>query len=57
MNHSLHPDRLHTRSDEVRPVLASALSEQQRIADAFLNEKLLPRRINALDVPLFKPGA
>lgn len=45
------------RSYEVRPVLASALSEQQRIADAFLNEKLLPKRVNALDVPLFKPGA
>lgn len=45
------------RSYEVRPVLASALSEQQRIADAFLNQKLLPRRVNALDVPLFKPGA
>ena len=45
------------RSYEVRPVLASALSEQQRIADAFLNEKLLPRRVNALDVPLFNPGA
>lgn len=45
------------RSYEVRPVLASALSEQQRIADAFLNQKLLPKRVNALDVPLFKPGA
>lgn len=45
------------RSYEVRPVLATALVEQQRIADAFLAEKLLPRRVNALDVPLFQPGA
>ena len=45
------------RSYEVRPVLAAALTEQQRIADTFLNEKLLPRRVNAQDLPLFKPGA
>ncbi|MFT4243454.1 MAG: aliphatic sulfonate ABC transporter substrate-binding protein [Acidovorax sp.] len=45
------------RSYAVRPVIASALTEQQRIADAFLAEKLLPRRVNALDVPLFQPGA
>lgn len=45
------------RSYAVRPVVAEGLVEQQRIADAFLAEKLLPRRINALDVALFKPGA
>jgi len=45
------------RSYEVRAVVAPALSEQQRIADAFFAEKLLPRRVNALDVPLFNPGA
>ncbi|PVY92941.1 sulfonate transport system substrate-binding protein [Acidovorax sp. 99] len=45
------------RSYEVRAVVPTALAEQQRIADAFLAEKLLPRRVNALDVPLFKPGA
>ena len=44
------------RSYEVRPVLAAGLGEQQRIADAFFAEKLLPRRIDALDVALFKPG-
>lgn len=43
------------RSYAVRPVTPQGLSEQQRIADAFLAEKLLPRRINAVDVPLFKP--
>lgn len=45
------------RSYAVRPVVAGVLGEQQRIADAFLAEKLLPRKVNALDVALFKPGA
>ena len=45
------------RSYEVRAVVAPALTEQQRIADAFFAEKLLPKRVNALDVPLFNPGA
>jgi sulfonate transport system substrate-binding protein len=44
------------RSYEVRPVAPSALTEQQRIADAFYAEKLLPKKINAQDVALFKPG-
>ena len=44
------------RSYEVRAVLASALGEQQRIADVFLAEKLLPKKINAQDVALFKPA-
>ncbi len=45
------------RSYEVRAVVPAGLSEQQRIADAFLSEKLLPRRVNTLDVAFFKPGA
>ena len=45
------------RSYAVRPVVPEVLGEQQKIADAFLAEKLLPRRVDALDVPLFKPGA
>ena len=45
------------RSYAVRPVVPEGLTEQQRIADAFLSEKLLPRRVNTLDVALFKPGA
>lgn len=45
------------RSYAVRPVVAEGLTEQQRIADAFFGEKLLPRKIDALDVALFKPGA
>ena len=45
------------RSYAVRPVVVDSLVEQQRIADAFFGEKLLPRKLNALDVALFKPGA
>lgn len=45
------------RSYEVRAVVPSVLAEQQRIADAFFAEKLLPKRVNALEVPLFKTGA
>ena len=45
------------RSYVVRPVVPAALSEQQRIADAFFTEKLLPKKINAKDVALFKPPA
>ncbi len=45
------------RSYAVRPVVAGVLGEQQRIADAFFAEKLLPKKINALDVALFVPGA
>jgi sulfonate transport system substrate-binding protein len=44
------------RSYAVRPVVASGLAEQQRIADAFFAEKLLPKKLNALDVALFNPG-
>lgn len=43
------------RSYVVRPVVPAALIEQQRIADAFFAEKLLPKKINAQDVALFKP--
>ncbi|WP_311220963.1 MULTISPECIES: aliphatic sulfonate ABC transporter substrate-binding protein [unclassified Acidovorax] len=45
------------RSYSVHPVFPEGLVEQQRIADAFFNEKLLPRRVDARDVPLFQPGA
>jgi len=44
------------RSYAVRPVVANVLGEQQRIADAFFSEKLLPRKVNALDAALFQPG-
>ncbi|MFT4265730.1 MAG: aliphatic sulfonate ABC transporter substrate-binding protein, partial [Xenophilus sp.] len=44
------------RSYAVREATPERLSEQQRIADAFFAEKLLPRRVDALDVDLYKPG-
>lgn len=44
------------RSYAVRPVVPGGLSEQQKIADAFFAEKLLPRRVDALDAALFQPG-
>lgn len=44
------------RSYELRAVVAGALGEQRRIADTFFAEKLLSRKINALDVALFNPG-
>lgn len=43
------------RSYAVRAVTPQNIAEQQKIADTFTAEKLLPRRINAVDVPLFKP--
>jgi sulfonate transport system substrate-binding protein len=42
------------RSYDVRPVLKEALGEQQRIADAFFGEGLLPRRLDATAVPLWR---
>lgn len=45
------------RTYQVRPVTLESLSEQQHIADAFFNEGLLPKRINAQDVALWQPTA
>src|SRR5690606_31748684 len=45
------------RSYEVRAVQRESLVEQQKIADAFFNEGLLPSRIDASDVALWKPEA
>lgn len=44
------------RSYEVRAVVPEALGEQQRIADAFHAEGLLPQQIAAGAVPLWKPA-
>lgn len=44
------------RSYEVRLVQTASLKEQQRIADAFHGEGLLPRRIDATAVEIWKPG-
>jgi sulfonate transport system substrate-binding protein len=42
------------RSYDVRPVLKEALGEQQRIADAFFSEGLLPKKLDATAVPLWR---
>ncbi|WP_085316033.1 aliphatic sulfonate ABC transporter substrate-binding protein [Derxia lacustris] len=44
------------RSYDVQAVRPGSLDEQQRIADAFLAEKLLPKRVDASAVALFQPG-
>jgi len=44
------------RSYAVRAVVPGNLGEQQKIADAFLAEKLLPRKVDAQAVALFQPG-
>jgi sulfonate transport system substrate-binding protein len=43
------------RSYDVRGVTPSGLSEQQKIADAFLAEKLLPKRVDTQALAIFKP--
>ena len=44
------------RSYEVRAVLPERLVEQQAIADTFAREGLLPRKVNAVAVPIWKPA-
>lgn len=44
------------RSYEVRAVKPESLTEQQKIADAFYNEGLLPKKVDALDVDIWKPA-
>jgi sulfonate transport system substrate-binding protein len=44
------------RSYQVRAATAENLSEQQQIADAFLAEGLLPKKVNATDVTIWQPG-
>ncbi|WP_034295433.1 aliphatic sulfonate ABC transporter substrate-binding protein [Herbaspirillum sp. RV1423] len=44
------------RSYEVRAVVVNALGEQQRIADTFFAAGLLPRKVNATDVAIWKPA-
>jgi sulfonate transport system substrate-binding protein len=45
------------RSYEVRVVTAASLEEQQRIADAFLAEGLLPRKLDAAEPPRWSAAA
>lgn len=44
------------RSYRVQAVDAEALAEQQRIADAFSQAQILPRRIAIADSPVWRPG-
>ncbi|MCU5771744.1 aliphatic sulfonate ABC transporter substrate-binding protein [Erwiniaceae bacterium BAC15a-03b] len=44
------------RSYQIEPVKKSDLAEQQKIADAFFDAKLLPKRIDAQDVATWEPG-
>ena len=43
------------RSYQVRPVEPDGLGEQQKIADAFFAEGLLPKRVDATDVAVWQP--
>ena len=45
------------RSYEVRAVQRESLQEQQKIADSFHKEGLLPAKINALEVAIWSPPA
>jgi sulfonate transport system substrate-binding protein len=44
------------RSYRARAVTTENLGEQQQIADAFLAEGLLPKKVNATDVTIWHPG-
>ena len=44
------------RSYDVQPVTHEGLAEQQKIADAFYEEKLIPKRIDAVNVDVWAPG-
>ena len=45
------------RTYAVEPVQRAQLGEQQDIADAFLEARLIPRRIDATAVTIFQPTA
>jgi sulfonate transport system substrate-binding protein len=45
------------RSYRVGAVTRDGLVEQQRIADAFLAEGLIPRRVDTSDVKIWQPGS
>jgi sulfonate transport system substrate-binding protein len=44
------------RSYRVQPVDAEALAEQQRIADAFTQAQILPKRVSVADSPVWRPA-
>ncbi|MDX2266163.1 MAG: aliphatic sulfonate ABC transporter substrate-binding protein [Hyphomicrobiales bacterium] len=43
------------RSYEVRAATAERIAEQQKIADTFLAEGVLPKKVNAVDAALWRP--
>ncbi len=45
------------RSYRVQPVDADALAEQQRIADAFTQAAILPRKVAVAESPIWRPAA
>ena len=45
------------RSYQVQPPDAEALAEQQRIADAFSQANIIPRKVRIADSPVWRPGA
>jgi sulfonate transport system substrate-binding protein len=48
-------ESINHRSYRVAPVTIAGLSEQQKIADAFTAEKLLPRKIDTANVTIWAP--
>ncbi|MET0348689.1 MAG: aliphatic sulfonate ABC transporter substrate-binding protein [Rhizobacter sp.] len=44
------------RSYRVQPVDAEALAEQQRIADAFVQANIIPRKVAVAESPVWKPA-
>lgn len=45
------------RSYSVRPLDTEALAEQQRIADAFTQAQIIPKRVTVADSPVWQPAA
>jgi sulfonate transport system substrate-binding protein len=46
---------LRNRTLKVGPVTYAGLAEQQKIADAFVNERILPKKLNTADVKIWSP--
>ena len=44
------------RSYDVRTVAPAALAEQQKIADAFFGEGLMPKKVNTTEIVIWKPA-
>lgn len=44
------------RSRRVRPVDGESLAEQQRIADAFTQAQILPKRVAIAESPVWRPA-